>query len=309
MIARGENDTGRIVEAHHSLWPVLCGDGTPKGRDAHIEQGVALYDRERHGKLAFLYAGHDPGACCLFHRGMVHWSLGYPERALQDVQASCRLAEELRHPQTQVIALWLAAWIHCNRGERELGVATFDQVTTIAQQYAISLWGDISAVFAAVIRREPTSAAAVTEIFERVHSMHFVTSWRRHACLCALAELCLDAEYADLGLRILRSIAASERGAAMGTEIVRIEGELILKRERHAFDAAKRCFDEAIQLARSREQKSNELRAVTGLARLLGEEGRREEAHDILAGVYNWFTEGFDTGDLKSAKALLDALA
>jgi predicted ATPase len=95
----------------------------------------------------------------------------------------------------------------------------------------------------------------------------------------------------------------------MATEILRIEGELLLKRGRLSVDDAKSRFNEAINLARDRGEKSLELRAATSLARVLGEQGRRVEAHAALSGVYAWFTEGFDTADLKMAKALLDALA
>ncbi len=95
----------------------------------------------------------------------------------------------------------------------------------------------------------------------------------------------------------------------MATEFLRIEGELLLRRDPHSANEAKHRFLEAIDLARTRGEKSFELRAATSLARVLESEGRREEAHAALAGVYGWFTEGFDTADLKSAKVLLDALA
>jgi predicted ATPase len=95
----------------------------------------------------------------------------------------------------------------------------------------------------------------------------------------------------------------------MATEFLRIEGELLLKRGQNSVGEAKRRFGEAIDLARTRGEKSFELRAATSLARVLAAEGRHEEAHTTLAGIYGWFTEGFDTADLKSAKAFLDALA
>ena len=107
---------------------------------------------------------------------------------------------------------------------------------------------------------------------------------------------------------MLRSIPEEHRGTFFAPEILRLEGELLLKQEQPAFDEAKRRFHEAIELARGREEKSLELRAAMSLARLLDGQGRREEAHATLAGVYGWFTEGFDTADLKAAKALLETL-
>ena len=91
--------------------------------------------------------------------------------------------------------------------------------------------------------------------------------------------------------------------------MLRIEGELILKSTGPSAGEAERCFRDAIVLARAREGKSFELRAATSLARLLYGQGRRKEAHAALAGVYDWFTEGFDTADLKAAKELLQALS
>lgn len=91
----------------------------------------------------------------------------------------------------------------------------------------------------------------------------------------------------------------------MGPEILRIKGELTLEGGRSSFDEAARYFGEAIEVARSRGAKSVELRASISFARLLFEQGRREEAHAALAGTYGWFTEGFDTADLRTARAVL----
>jgi hypothetical protein len=108
---------------------------------------------------------------------------------------------------------------------------------------------------------------------------------------------------------MLGSLGNEERRAGMATEILRIEGELILARSEPTLEEAKHCFREAIALAQARGQKSLELRAATKLARVLASEGRRKEADAALAGVYGWFTEGFGTADLEYAKELLDALA
>jgi predicted negative regulator of RcsB-dependent stress response len=136
-----------------------------------------------------------------------------------------------------------------------------------------------------------------------------MTSWRRVVSLGALAELCVNSGHADEGLHVLRSIAEEHRKSIFASEILRLEGEILLKQEQPNFDEAKRRFADAIELARIREEKSLELRAAMSLARLLGSQGRREEAHATLAGVHGWFTEGFDTVDLKAAKAMLQELS
>jgi predicted ATPase len=130
-------------------------------------------------------------------------------------------------------------------------------------------------------------------------------AWRHLLCLCALAELYVDAGLADEGLLVLASIADRDRDTIFASELHRIEGELLLRRSEPAPDEAERCFRRAIELARARAEKSLELRAATSLARLLAARGRRDDARNILAPTYGWFTEGFDTADLRAAKALL----
>ena len=306
--ARNGDDTGQILEAHHSLWPTLVAMGRPLQAIGHMEQGLALYDRDRHGTYAFLYAGHDPGACCRWHRGMTRWLLGYPDSALRDMQDACRLAEELRHPLTTVIALWFSSWVQCQRGERELAIASLDRLTSLARPYAFSAWINTSDALIQLMKRERTSVGAIAELYRRLESAEYTTNWRKVACLCVLAEMCADSGYAEKGLQVLRSIPEERRGTFCAPEIFRLEGELFLKQEQPAIGEAKRRFHEAIELARRRGEKSLELRAATSLARLLDRQGRREEAHAALASVYGWFTEGFDTADLKAAKALLDTL-
>jgi class 3 adenylate cyclase/tetratricopeptide (TPR) repeat protein len=307
--ARNSSDSGHLLEAHHSLWPVLSAMGRALDALPHLERGMALYDRERHGHYAFLYAGHDPGACCRCHLGNDRWMTGYPDSALSHIQDAQRLAEELKHPQTTAMVLWYAARIHSQRGERELVFPILDRLNSIATQYAIHMFVNTSMFLIKLLARDPVSATTVAELNELLQLMRFRAGGRKGECVSALVEACANAGHVEEGFNLLGSITEAERHAALATEFLRLEGELILKRGRHSAEEAKRRFLEAINLARTRGEKSFELRAATSLARVLESEGRREEAHAALAGVYGWFTEGFDTADLKGAKALLDALA
>ena len=127
-------------------------------------------------------------------------------------------------------------------------------------------------------------------------------------CLCLLAGLYADTGRAEEGLRVLATIAEEDRGAFYAPEMHRVEGELLLRRSAPATNEAERCFRRAIELARERAEKSLELRAATSLARLLAARGRCADARNILAPIYGWFTEGFDTADLRAANALLAEL-
>jgi len=306
-LARNGDDAGQLLEAHHSLWPTLVAMGRPLQAMSHFEQGIALYDRERHGTYAHLYS-HDPGACCRWHLGMAHWLLGYPERALSGTQDACRLAEELKHPQTMAIGIFFNVWVHCQRGERGLALAGLERLGALAREHAFAPWIETSDTLIRIMQLESKGARSVDQLCQQLTSSKYVMSWRRAGCLCVLAELCSEWGHADEGLRALRSIPEEHRGTFMAPEILRLEGELMLKHAEPAIGEAKGRFRSAIELGRERGEKSLELRAATSLARLLDGEGRREEAHATLAGVYDWFTEGFDTADLKSAKTLLDSL-
>jgi predicted ATPase len=134
--------------------------------------------------------------------------------------------------------------------------------------------------------------------------------WRPHL-LCLLAEAYTQTGRIDEGLRALTEahVSADEyENRAFEAETHRLKGELLLKKDDSNIPEAQNCFQRAVEIARKQSAKSLELRATMSLARLLAKQGERDEARAMLADIYNWFTEGFDTADLKEAKALLDQL-
>ena len=127
-----------------------------------------------------------------------------------------------------------------------------------------------------------------------------------------LAEACIESSLLDDGLSALAealAVANETEGHGYDAEIYRLKGELLLKQDDSNAEEAQSCFQHAIEIARNQSAKSRELRATTSLARLIAKQGRRDEARTMLAEIYGWFTEGFDTADLKDAKVLLDELA
>ena len=133
--------------------------------------------------------------------------------------------------------------------------------------------------------------------------------WRRVLSGCILAWLYGEADAPEQGLEVLAALGDAEGGGYHSSEIARLEGELRRRLAPHVPEDATRCFERALEMARRWDAKSFELRAATSLARLWRDQGRREDARRALADVYGWFTEGFDTQDLRAAKALLDELA
>jgi tetratricopeptide (TPR) repeat protein len=306
-LARGGDDTGRLVEAYHALWPTLLCMGDATGAVPHMERGIALYDRERHAAQTFVYAGHDPGACCRYQLGTAQWLLGYPDRALDHVRDAQRLAEELRHPQTMAPTLWFTTWVQYQRGERAAAAEGAARLMELVNAYGFVPWSDLALVISQVpgaVRLDAPALADLRRALMRVPT----AAWRQVICLCVFAELCHEAGHPAEGRRALATISEPNRQAILAPEVWRLEGELLLQEAGSQTGEAERCFRTAIDIARRRSEKSLELRAASSLARLLAGRGKRDEARQQLADVYGWFTEGFDTRDLRLAKALLTEL-
>jgi class 3 adenylate cyclase/tetratricopeptide (TPR) repeat protein len=306
-VAQRGDDTGQLLEALHALWPTLSGMGRTTEAARHAERGQALYDRERHAGQTFLYGNHDPGACCRYHLGMTHWLLGYPDRALAALRAGFRLAEELKHPFTTVIGCFFGAWLYHARGEREAAMAMADQMLALASEQGIAAWQHIAALLPRRRAGQRLDAKDLPDIRRLVAAGAGGAPWRQVFLLCAFAEQCLEVGRVEVGLQALAAVPEAHRAAFYGPEICRVEGELLLARSGAA--AAEAAFRAALDLARTRTERSLELRAATSLARLWRDQGKREAARDVLGDVYAWFTEGFDTGDLRAARTLLDELA
>src|SRR5436190_12863925 len=218
--ARNADDSGHLLEAHHALWATLSGSGRARAAIEHMESGIALYDRKRHAGQAFLYGGHDAGACCRWHLAANCWLLGHHTRSMNALADALRLAEELKHPMTTVIALWFAAWVHYQRGNRAATKAVVERALTLAAEYAISGWSDTAILLpwasgARLDRRE------LAELRGQIPSSAS-TVWRRVFSRCALIELYIAAGHFDEGLAVLgEGISAADRAAFYGPEVHR----------------------------------------------------------------------------------------
>jgi tetratricopeptide (TPR) repeat protein len=297
------DDSGRLIEAHHALWPTLLAMGESAAAVPHMERGIALYEKHRHAHQASMYAGHDPGVCCRYQLSLTRWLLGYPDAGVAVLRDALRLSEELQHAQTTTITLWFEATLHALRGEREASAQSAERLTAITGAYGFVHWADIAVVVSRASLNDRLDAASLSEIHRRLMEIRS-SAWRRVVCLCLLTELCLEAGCPEVGGVALASMREEDRSAILAPEILRLEGELHLQDS----PRAERCFRDAIEVARRRAEKSLELRATTSLARLLAARGKRDEASRMLSAVYTWFTEGLATRDLREARMLLDQL-
>ena len=307
-VAGSGSDTGWLLQAHHALWATLYAMGESTTAITHLDQGLALYDPARHGSQAFLYGGHDAGACCQYHLARVQWLLGYPDRAVATLRDAVGLADSLAHPLTLVITLTAAAVVQYQVGDREAARKSAERAATVAKAHGLVAWIDDSAVLLACLAAKGgDDGQRIAELCRQFTTVRTSMAVRYGLNLCLLAAALAEVGDVGRGLEALSAIPEEHRGVIYAAEIQRILGELL--RQRGEREQAEQCFRRAIEIARRRAERSLELRAATSLARLLAEEDRRDEARQTLAAVYGWFTEGFDTADLKAAKGLLKELS
>jgi class 3 adenylate cyclase/tetratricopeptide (TPR) repeat protein len=305
--AQGEDDSNRLLEAHHSMWATLNAMGQPAAALTHAERGIALYNREEHASNIYLYAGHDAGACCRYHAAMNRWLLGYPDQALAGVRDAIALAQQLDHPLTIVHTLDRAVWVEYQRGEGEAAAETAERLASLADFHGFKGWSELWIIISQRRKAERLDAAALAETYqELVQQPH--SAWRQVSALCMFAELCLDCHHPAEGLRALATVEVTHRNAFYAPEVYRLEGELMLIDAERSAAAAEERLRTALDLSRARAEKSLELRAAMSLARLWRAQGKSQEAHQLLGEIYSFFTEGFETRDLVSAKALMREL-
>jgi predicted ATPase len=244
----------------------------------------------------------------------VSWHLGYPEQALRHSGQAVAIAEGISHPFSRAVALSWAAALHQLRGETR----QTQELAEISLALATEQGFPFLAAFAMVFRgwalvEQGQSEEGIAQLRDGLVAYRATGAELESShWLGLLAEACRDTGQTEDGLRVIAE--AFDHVAQTGIvyyepELRRLEGELRLRQDPANAQKAETCFRCAVETAREQQAKSWELRASTSLARLWRDQGKRTDARDLLAPIHGWFTEGFDTLDLKEAKALLDALA
>jgi tetratricopeptide (TPR) repeat protein len=304
-LARELGDPVLLLEAHHSLWIGLYNSGDLERAEHHIREGLEHYDTQRHRAYASIYGGHDTGVCCLNFAALTAWMHGYPDRALRYTRESLRLAGELSHPYSTYLARHWAAWVHCLRREYPATVEQAEAALDTASAYGLP--ADRSALLARLARERTLAESELARLHQAARP-----SWWGSTSLfmfCLLAEAYARAGMPDRGLAVLAEIPEHSIETVYSSEMYRCRGELLLSQGHADAIEAENCFRTAVELARRGGRRSFELRAATSLSRLLQRQGKREEARHVLTEIHSWFTEGFDTADLRNARTLLDELS
>jgi predicted ATPase len=312
-LAQRLQDPALLLEAHRVMGQTMFWLGEMAPARAHLEQGMALYDPQRHRSHAFVY-GQDPAIMCRSFAAQPIWVLGYPDQALQSIHEALTLAQELTHPFSLALALVHAAIVHQFRREAQAVQERAQALITLSTEQGFPHWlayGIILRGWALALRGE--GAEGIAQVRQGLVAYRALgAELQRPIFLSLLAEAYGEVRQPEEGLTML--VEALAIGDKTGdrhweAELHRRKGELLLMQQMQNAGEAEECFRQALDTARRQQAKSLELRAAMSLSRLWQKQRKQEEAHHLLTDIYGWFTEGFDTPDLQEAKALLQELA
>ena len=300
-----------LMIGHRLVGVSLLNAGEIAQSRPHLDRAIALYNPEEHRPLATAF-GADARVAALSFRGPALWMLGYPDAARADAAYAIEDAREIGQAASLMNALAVASIPYIFSGDYAKATAALDELFDLADEKGTFFWkygvmlrrGELLALAGKASEAVQTINAGISA-FRSTGASIFVPWWLAH-----LATSNAELGQFDEAWRCLdEAMSTVERTREKWCEadVNRIAGEIALKSAEPK--QAQAYFERALELAGKQQAKSWELRAATSLARLWRDQGRRAEARELLSPIYGWFTEGFDTRDLREAKALLDTLA
>ncbi len=312
-LAQHTQDPVMLVAARRALGSPLHLLGAVAAAHTHFAQGIALYDLQQHRAYAFLY-GEDAGVVCGSHDAWALWHLGYPDQGLTRSHETVTLAQQMAHPFSLGFALLFAAILHQFRREVCAAQERAEATINLATEQGFPHWRAQGAVLRGwALAHQGQTEEGIAQITQGMMDYRATgAALGQPHYLALLAEAYGTMEQPEAGLTALAealTLVDTTGERWYDAELYRLKGALLLQQSSDNQTEVESCFHHAISIARSQQVKSFELRAATSLARLWQQQGKHQEAYDLLAPVYGWFTEGFDTADLQDAKALLDELA
>jgi predicted ATPase len=309
-LAEKQTATVPLMIGHRMMGSVLHTGAFAEGR-AHLDRAITLYDPVEHRLLATRF-GQDIRVAALSYRSWALWMLGYPDAALVDTNRALEEAREIGQAATFMYALVHASLIHIQCGNYAAANAEADELIALANEKGALFWK------AQGMSKQGCILAVTGKAAEAVQMITSgIAAWRSTGSTVwmPLYLSYLARAYAELGqfehawrcIDEAMTAAETTKERWHEADVHRLAGEIALLSPEP--DAAKACFERALSVARAQQAKSWELRAAMSMARMWRDQGKHKQAHNLLAPLYGWFTEGFATLDLKQAKVLLDALA
>jgi predicted ATPase/DNA-binding XRE family transcriptional regulator len=309
-LAQRTEDPNHRMEAHQAVGETLFYMGELTTARAHFEQVIDLYGLKTY---PYRYIQQDPGQRSRYFRALVLWILGYPDQALTSIHDTLSLTQKLSHPFHLAGTLLFSTCFYLFRREASVAQERAEELIALSREQNF----DQRLAFGICMR-----ACALVEqgwidegIVELRHGLDTLEDLsvrvQRAFYLTYLAKAYWMARQVEEGLTVLTEALAmvEKTGERWGeSESYRLQGELLILKNVDAGRVEQQFF-KAVDIARRQEAKSLELQATVSLCRFWQEQGKKETARSMLAEIYNWFTEGFDTLDLKEAKALLEELS
>jgi len=311
-LAQQAQNSAMLLEAHRALGATLCYLGAGASALAHLEQGMVLYDPQQHRTSTLLY-GDDTGVVCQSIAGWTLWSLGYPDQGLARGHEAVLLAQRHAHPLSLGFALGWAAVVHQYRREVQAAQERAEAMLSLAAAHGFPFFTAFGAMLRGwALAHQRQAHEGIEHIRQGLAAMQVTgIEIARLYFLALLAEAYGTIGQPVPGLEVLAEALPrvdTTRDRWYEPELHRLKGALLLQQSADHHAAAQGCFLRALEVACAQQAKSLELRAAMSLSRLWQQQGKRTEAYELLAPVYAWFTEGFETADLQEAKALLEEL-
>jgi predicted ATPase len=313
-LAQKHGATVPLVTGHRLMGHALLLTGDIVGARTHYTKSLALYHPAEHRTLAMRIGAQDAEMAAVTHRGRALWLLGYPTAALADAERGVAVAREVGHAVTLMYGLTHAAFIQIHCGQFQSASDMIDEAVALAEEKNSAIWKAVGQLARGwIFSLSDNSLDAVRTLVSGLSANRSsgATVWRPFFLSYEARALSQLGQFGDAWQRVGEAMTTIEtaKERVWEAEVHRIAGEIALASPEPDVVKAEAYFDHALTVARQQQAKSWELRAAMSLARLWRDRGKVRQARELLAPVYGWFTEGFDTRDLKEAKALLEQLS
>jgi len=312
-LARESRDPLQRMRALHAMGMASRSRGEFCQAWEYLEEFLGLYDPKKHQGREYLSVTGNVGVLSLHELSLTLLTLGYPDQALTRAREGLALARELSHPFSEAVALTYLCSVDLALGDAKAVLETVDALMALSSDQGFPYWLTMGAFLqGAALAEEDELQEGIAGMRSVIEAMReWGVEWPFPWFVARLAEAHRKAGKAEEGLAAVEEALEGVRKTgerAFEAELHRVKAELLLARAPADQVGAEASLRDALEVARRQRAKFWELRAATSLARLRKQQGRKEEARELLAPVYDWFAEGFDTRDLKEAKALLDEL-
>ena len=309
-LARDLHDADLELEGHHAHIPVFWMMGDLEALRGATLEVMHRYDPSKHSESAHTYVGHDSLVCARSFHSIALWALGFPAQAYEAARRAIDDARHVNHPFTLAHGLVQTAITFQLQRDRDACLDAAEEAIAVAERngfpWPLAFGRFCQGWVRCIDGNTDTGIAAMLDA-----AKHPSMANRRSYMLGIIASVQIEGGHLDAAVSSLEGALTTSRTLGIAfydAEISRLQGRCLLTEGKASGETAEERYKLALDLARKQGARSFEVRSATDLARLWRDQGKPQQARELLAPVYGWFTEGFDTLDLKEAKALLDEL-